>query len=81
MTKTRTWAESFQTLREATDEAATARGHDLLWLTPHDHNGKPACFANCRKCNADAQVLTNPAPNETTISGAAVAIRCPGRPC
>ena len=59
---------------EAERTAGFFRGHTELasWV---DYGG--ASHAECRKCGAEMTVILNPKPNETQISGEAIAVNCP----
>jgi hypothetical protein len=55
------------------EETVIWRGHKL---TSWEQYGRNNYLASCIKCNAIARVNLNPLPNETEVSGKAVALEC-----
>ncbi len=54
-------------------ESCKFRGHNMMPF----YKVKPGLYrSTCRKCCRDVDVITNPMPNETEISGEAVALNC-----
>ena len=61
-------------LKKEALEATTFRGHQMSkWQrwTPFNY------VTHCISCSAEAQVLSDPAPNQIDIGGEAVALNCP----
>lgn len=53
------------------------RGHDMKWAPPDHGEAGSLQQASCRNCPAWVRINTRPAPDETEISGPAVALDCP----
>lgn len=68
--------------RLKTEARATckARGHEMTPFRLAIGVSKREWYASeCKVCNAWVFVINNPMPNETEISGPALAENCPGR--
>lgn len=63
-------------LRREAREGATGNGHLMKRYRRREFWGTP--YAECARCGATVDVCDNPAPNQTNISGDAVATFCRG---
>jgi hypothetical protein len=57
-------------------KSARARGHLLSPFECIKPGLRSIWTAKCDKCGKQAQVITNPRPNEIDISGGAVVLNC-----
>jgi hypothetical protein len=68
--------KSLMDLRHEAGSAAFKRGHRLRWTMYHGEQ-QSVWAGYCSRCEAWANVLLCPPPNETHIIGPAVAMNCP----
>lgn len=74
-------ARRIVTLKASAMESARFRGHVMQRFVTDGDNRDPKdrnwrATSTCRDCDAWVQVNTRPMPNDTDISGTAVAINC-----
>ena len=64
-------------------EACKKRGHTMIpfYKIPLNavHRGRVYFRTHCEKCEMDVYIALHPLPNETEISGEAVALNCKGK--
>ena len=69
---------SLRTLKQSANASAFLRGHKLGRWTDYlnTNRGGDASYNECKVCGRVINLRTKPAPNETAISGDALAIDC-----
>lgn len=72
--------EPLYILRWEATTSAFRKGHELRWGEPIKHGARRYQNAVCLRCQAEAQIITMPLPNEINIGGTAVALNCPIKP-
>ncbi len=65
-------------LKAEATEAASFRGHRLIWCAPWHGERASIQRGICERCGMEVDVCNNPMPNGIDIGGEAVALNCPG---
>ena len=69
------------TLKKSAQSSTKYRGHRMKWGDVFGNATTQAFGLNgkCRDCGSYCFIITNPAPNQTGVSGTAVALNCKDR--
>jgi hypothetical protein len=65
-----------ETLKRSASQSCKFRGHTMGPWRKHDFYRDTVAYAYCVHCNMQVVINVHPAPNDTVISGEAVALNC-----